>query len=164
MLALFLGSITIEIGELEMGTRFHQDELVFTLNPKAWLGGSGGQWSDSSSPHPGYLSLTFVYLINSRTHRQTLFPKPFSFYVKWRLGAALPLIHWKMWRGELSVPMKLLLLVRSWFQEPLALPDILRYAPSIPGCMHVRNKWGFPQFLIWVSPQGLVCIEEGAAG
>lgn len=72
MLALFLGSITIEIGELEMGTRFHQDELVFTLNPKAWLGGSGGQWSDSSSPHPGYLSLTFVYLINSRTHRQTL--------------------------------------------------------------------------------------------
>lgn len=29
MLVLFLGSITIEIGGLETGTRFHQDGLVF---------------------------------------------------------------------------------------------------------------------------------------
>lgn len=73
---LFLCSITIEVGGLEMGTRFHQDGLVFALSPKAWLGGNGGQWSDSSSPHPGYLSLNSVSLIKdpqANTLPQALF-------------------------------------------------------------------------------------------
>ena len=76
MLMLFLGSVTIEVGGLEMGTRYHQDGLVFTLSSKAWLRGNGGQWSDSSSPHPGYLGLNSVSLImdpQANTLSQALF-------------------------------------------------------------------------------------------
>ena len=51
---LFLGSVTIEVGGLEMGTRFHQDGLVFTLSSKAWLGGNGGQWCASDAVGGGW--------------------------------------------------------------------------------------------------------------